>query len=236
MSTPVAEVVDRLVPGSRTRTRLTHLEVLSPVRAAVRRGLAWLDPVLVEAWRARGVESPWTAQAEAAQAARRTARGVDRYGIGEVAGLPDAALTSVLAGRRANGRRGSTVLYLSPTRPWRRTSSRACSRSACRTCARPARRGDSSREQQDWARDHEEYLLTNPDMLRRSMLPPARWSKFFRVLDYVVDEYHHYRGVFGAHVAQIIRRLRRVALLYGSHPTFVVASATVAEPGSPPGA
>jgi len=64
------------------------------------------------------------------------------------------------------------------------------------------------------------------------MLPThSRWSKFFSLLDYVVvDECHHYRGVFGAHVAQILRRLRRVCSLYGASPTFVLASATVAEP------
>jgi DEAD/DEAH box helicase domain-containing protein len=84
----------------------------------------------------------------------------------------------------------------------------------------------------EWTRDHGEYVLTNPDMLHRSLLPAhARWSRFFGSLRYVViDECHHYRGVFGAHVAQILRRLRRVAALYGAHPTFVLASATVAEP------
>ena len=84
----------------------------------------------------------------------------------------------------------------------------------------------------EWTRDHGEYVLTNPDMLHRSLLPGhARWSRFFGSLRYVVvDECHHYRGVFGAHVAQILRRLRRVAALYGAHPTFVLASATVAEP------
>ena len=92
--------------------------------------------------------------------------------------------------------------------------------------------GDSSREQRDWARDHAEYVLTNPDMLHRSLLPSHhRWAAFLRSLRYVViDECHHYRGVFGAHVAHVLRRLRRVCASYGAHPTFVLASATVAEP------
>ena len=92
--------------------------------------------------------------------------------------------------------------------------------------------GDSRPELREWTRDHAEYVLTNPDMLHRSLLPGhARWSRFFGSLHYVViDECHHYRGVFGAHVAQILRRLRRVARCTAPHPTFVLASATVAEP------
>ncbi len=75
-------------------------------------------------------------------------------------------------------------------------------------------------------------MLTNPDMLHRSLLPAHhRWAQLLGSLRYVVvDECHHYRGVFGAHVAQVLRRLRRVCAAYGADPTFVLASATVAEP------
>jgi DEAD/DEAH box helicase domain-containing protein len=92
--------------------------------------------------------------------------------------------------------------------------------------------GDSSREQREWARDHADYVLTNPDMLHHSLLPGhQRWSRFFSLLHYVViDECHHYRGVFGAHVSHVLRRLRRVCAMYGASPTFVLASATVSEP------
>jgi DEAD/DEAH box helicase domain-containing protein len=75
-------------------------------------------------------------------------------------------------------------------------------------------------------------VLTNPDMLHRSLLPAHyHWARFLGSLGYVVvDECHHYRGVFGAHVAQVLRRLRRLCAAYGAYPTFVLASATVAEP------
>src|SRR5207248_39474 len=72
--------------------------------------------------------------------------------------------------------------------------------------------GDSTRAERDWARSHARYLLTTPDMLHRALLPRHnRWSGFFSRLSYVVvDECHGYRGVFGSHVAQVLRRLRRV--------------------------
>lgn len=76
-------------------------------------------------------------------------------------------------------------------------------------------------------------LFTNPDMLHLGIIPFHRkWEVFFRNLKYVVvDEVHSYRGVFGSHVAQVLRRLRRVCDYYGSEPQFIAASATIANPG-----
>lgn len=76
-------------------------------------------------------------------------------------------------------------------------------------------------------------LVTNPDMLHYALLPyHAKWEAFFRGLRHVVvDELHTYRGIFGSHVAQILRRLRRVTALYGSRPQFVFLSATIGNPG-----
>ena len=141
-------------------------------------------------------------------------------------------LTDILAARGPKGQRGATVLYLSPTKALAQDQL-----AMLRALAIPGLRcathdGDSSPEERAWTRDHAEYVLTNPDMLHRSLLPGhEHWSRFFAALRYVVvDECHHYRGVFGAHVAQVLRRLRRVAALHGARPTFVLASATVAEP------
>ena len=75
-------------------------------------------------------------------------------------------------------------------------------------------------------------LLSNPDMLHAGILPyHTRWREFFARLEYVIiDEIHHYRGIFGSHVANVLRRLRRICRFYGSEPQFICSSATIANP------
>ncbi len=195
---------------------------------------AWASPALVEAWTARGVAQPWAHQVAAAEAAHAGRHVVLATGTasGKSLAFQLPALSEVLGSRRGNGRPGSTVLYLSPTKALAQDQLHALSTLGVPGLAACAHDGDSPREQRAWARDHAEYLLTNPDMLHHSLLPGhARWARFFAQLRYVVvDECHHYRGVFGAHVALVLRRLRRVAASYGASPTFVLASATVADP------
>ena len=79
----------------------------------------------------------------------------------------------------------------------------------------------------------DESRLTNPDMLHVGIMPGHQsWASLFKHLNYVViDEAHIYRGVFGSHVACVIRRLRRLCAFYGSHPQFILCTATVANPG-----
>ena len=74
--------------------------------------------------------------------------------------------------------------------------------------------GDTDRTERRWVREHADVVLTNPDFLHWSLLPQhARWDRLLRGLRYVVvDEGHAFRGVFGAHVAAVLRRLRRLAL------------------------
>lgn len=76
-------------------------------------------------------------------------------------------------------------------------------------------------------------VVTNPDMLHTGILPHhTQWVKLFENLRYVViDEIHHYRGIFGSHVANVIRRLKRICQFYGSRPVFICCSATIANPG-----
>ncbi|MCL5257028.1 MAG: DEAD/DEAH box helicase [Chloroflexi bacterium] len=94
--------------------------------------------------------------------------------------------------------------------------------------------GDTPREQRAQIRKNHQIVLTNPDMLHLGILPNnTAWSKFFAQLQYVVvDEAHAYRGVFGSHVADVLRRLRRICNFYGSDPQFILTSATIANPGA----
>jgi DEAD/DEAH box helicase domain-containing protein len=92
--------------------------------------------------------------------------------------------------------------------------------------------GDTPQSHRSQIRKNARIILSNPDMLHTGILPHhTNWSEFFTHLRFVIiDEVHTYRGVFGAHVANVIRRLKRVAAFYGSTPQFTMASATIANP------
>ncbi|WDL98673.1 DEAD/DEAH box helicase [Alicyclobacillus sp. ALC3] len=92
--------------------------------------------------------------------------------------------------------------------------------------------GDTPMHARQKVREAGHIVVTNPDMLHAAILPHhTKWLRLFENLRYiVVDEAHIYRGVFGSHVANVLRRLQRVAAFYGSHPQFILSSATVANP------
>jgi DEAD/DEAH box helicase domain-containing protein len=93
--------------------------------------------------------------------------------------------------------------------------------------------GDTPGDARRAVRTRGDIVVSNPDMLHQGVLPHhTKWAQFFENLRFVViDEMHTYRGVFGSHVANVIRRLRRVCRFYGSDPVFVLSSATIANPG-----
>ena len=94
--------------------------------------------------------------------------------------------------------------------------------------------GDTPQGLRRKIRDGGNIILTNPDMLHQGILPQhARWNRFFTHLRYIViDEVHAYRGVFGSHLSNVMRRLARICAHYGSTPQFICSSATIANPGS----
>jgi DEAD/DEAH box helicase domain-containing protein len=93
--------------------------------------------------------------------------------------------------------------------------------------------GDTPASKRRLARETGQIIITNPDMLHQAILPHhPRWAKLFSSLAYViVDEMHQYRGVFGSHVANVLRRFKRICAFYGTRPRFILASATIANPG-----
>ncbi|MBV9337861.1 MAG: DEAD/DEAH box helicase [Solirubrobacterales bacterium] len=129
--------------------------------------------------------------------------------------------------------RTARALYLYPTKALAQDQARALQSFGLNRQIRPAiYDGDTPRAQRAAIRKRSNLILTNPDMLHVGILPhhPA-WADLFSNLAFVViDEAHVYRGVFGSHVANVLRRLRRAAAIHGSEPRFLLASATIANP------
>jgi len=227
-------LVDRLTMTPGRAERLVHLEVLPARPATYADWPAWAAPDVVAAWRRTGVDRPWLHQRQAADLLHAGTHTVVATGTASGKSLCYLlpALTDITTTRGGRGQRGRTVLYLSPTKALAQDQLSRLHELAVPGLRATTHDGDSPPEQREWTRDHAEYVLTNPDMLHRSLLPAHhRWSRFLGNLGYVVvDECHHYRGVFGSHVAQVLRRLRRICAAYGANPTFLLASATMAEP------
>jgi DEAD/DEAH box helicase domain-containing protein len=214
--------------GTPRAERITHVEHVPPRAGRQADWPAWTAPLLVERLRHAGVERPWEHQVQAAELARGGQSVV--VATGTASGKSLAYLLPVLSALLEDDRAGA--LYLSPTKALATDQLRAV-RSLSLAAVRAATYdGDTPREERDWVRRHGRLVLTNPDMLHVGVLPRhGDWASFLRGLRYVVvDECHTYRGVFGSHVALLLRRLRRVCARYGSSPVFVLASATVSEP------
>ncbi|HET8989030.1 MAG TPA: DEAD/DEAH box helicase, partial [Humibacillus sp.] len=195
--------------------RLVHVHEV-PARSADHGDWpSWVDPTLLGALLGSGIERPWAHQVEVAEAAHAGRHVVVSTGTasGKSLGYLLPILSDLVAGASAPNGRGATALYLSPTRA---LAADQLSRVAGLALpgVRPATYdGDTPSDERRWIRDHANLVLTNPDLIHHSLLPRHdRWSSFLRALRYVViDECHVYKGVFGAHIAAVLRRLRRVA-------------------------
>ena len=243
------ELLDVLLAGGRRADRATHVRHL-PAREGVRADWpAWADADLVRGYRSLGVERPWEHQVDAADAAwsgRHTVLATST-GSGKSLAFWLPALSAVRSGvagafldpgRIESARRRPTVLYLSPTKALAADQLAGLERLLAAAGTRDVRvatcDGDTSRDERRWVREHADVVLTNPDFLHFALLPAhATWSRLVSSLAYVVvDECHAFRGVFGAHVALVLRRLRRLAASYGASPVVVLASATTSDPAA----
>ncbi|MDN5754557.1 MAG: DEAD/DEAH box helicase [Arthrobacter sp.] len=217
---------------------LTHLHVI-PAREAVHGPWPqWAHPEVVEAFERCGVQTPWLHQVQAAHSAHEghhtivatgTASGKSlSYQLPALDAIHRAELDQTVSLRTT----GSVVLYLSPTKALAADQRSALIGLGLPTVKVASYDGDTDPGERRWIRDHANLVLTNPDMLHFGILPNhPGWARFFRRLSYVViDEAHSYRGVFGSHVANLLRRLRRICAHYGADPVFIGASATSADP------
>jgi DEAD/DEAH box helicase domain-containing protein len=221
--------LERLLRSASHRERVTHVEAL-PARPGQPIGWPdWAAPELVAALHGCGITQPWSHQAAAADLAWSGRSVVLATGTasGKSLAYQLPALTSALAHR-------GTTLYLAPTKALANDQLRSITGLGLDEVRCATYDGDTPFEERDWARRHADVVLTNPDMAHHSMLPGhIRWANFFKRLQFVVvDECHGYRGVFGSHVAQVLRRLQRITEHYKSQPVFILASATVADPGT----
>lgn len=228
------QLLDRAVSGSPVgETPLTHVAELPARESRYAPWPDWAHPSVVESLREQGVARLWTHQAQAA-----THAALGRHVVvatGTASGKSLAYQLTILSALAEDQR--ATALYLSPTKALGADQIRAtialCDGADELADVHPNTfDGDTPPEIRQWVRSNSRWVFTNPDMLHLGMLRAhQRWAHFFRRLRYVVvDECHSYRGVFGSHVALVLRRLRRIARRYAADPVFILASATASDP------
>ena len=240
-----AQVLERLRRESAEDDRLVYTHTIPAREQRCEDWPDWVPVAVRDAYCARGVKRPWKHQIEAAQSVWRGSHTVVATGTGSGKSL--AAWLPILSALTANAAQPSTkvsqlhrrptALYVAPTKALAADQLSGLLRVIDGAATRlPVQAGvcdgDASREVKQWARGHADIVISNPDYVHHVMLPGhQRWVRLLRSLQFlIVDEVHSYRGVAGAHMALVLRRLLRVARHYGANPTVIALSATVAQP------
>jgi DEAD/DEAH box helicase domain-containing protein len=219
-------LLDRLRSRSEKGEQLVHLETL-PAREPAAADLV-LGPELSVRLRRLGVDGLWEHQAAGLRAVRagRNVAVATGTASGKSLVYQLATMEKLTADPKA------TALYLFPTKALANDQLRAIRGFALPAIRAAVYDGDTPGPERGWVRRNANLLITNPDMLHYGILPAHdRWATFLKHLSIVaVDEMHILRGIFGSHVANVLRRLRRLAARYGASPRFVTASATIGNP------
>ena len=228
----VQEALGALVARYRTDEVLTAVRHIPAREAQFRAMPPWVRPELAAAYHAKGIEKLYTHQAAAAELAHagKNFVVVTPTASGKTLCYNLPVLNVVLANA------DTRALYLFPTK--------ALAQDQLAELHDLAKRlddcfgvftydGDTPSDARRAIRERGHVILTNPDMLHTGILPHhTKWTRVFENLRYIVlDELHTYRGVFGSHLANVLRRLARIAEFYGSKPQFICCSATIANPG-----
>jgi DEAD/DEAH box helicase domain-containing protein len=207
--------------------RLVHHAVRPPSSAATAKLPDELQPELRSALVRNGVDELYVHQAEAYEAA---AGGPVIVTTGTASGKSLAFNLPVLDRLVADPK--SRALYVYPTKALAQDQARALAALQLSNLRPAIYDGDTPRRERPQIRKRANLILTNPDMLHVGILPnhPAWGDALTNLAAVVIDEAHVYRGVFGSHMGNVLRRLRRIARTYGSDPLFLLASATIANP------
>ncbi|MDD5668131.1 MAG: DEAD/DEAH box helicase, partial [Actinomycetota bacterium] len=222
------EILEEISAGWGEGGRMTHLEVI-PAREAHYVDLPQrLHPRLREALQRLGASRLYPHQARALELVEKGRNVIIATGTASGKSL----CYHLPVYEEILERPSSRALYLFPTKALAQDQLRSLKELQGGEVRSATYDGDTPSDLRGWIRREAQIVLSNPDMLHFGILPNHRlWSGFFSHLRYVVvDEAHVARGIFGSHVAQVLRRLRRIAALYGSHPRFFFTSATIANP------
>jgi DEAD/DEAH box helicase domain-containing protein len=235
------QALDRLAPGlpvDRPDTPDNHVTAVRQLPAVAAQYAAFpeaLDARLVRALAARGIAQLYTHQAEAVSHAigRRNVVVITPTASGKTLCYNAPVLDAILQNS------ASRALYLFPTKALAQDQL-AELQTLCETIDAATGDavgvftydGDTPQDARRTIRSRAHIVLSNPDMVHSGILPHhPRWAKLFENLKFVViDELHAYRGVFGSHLCNVLRRLQRICRHYGSNPTFICSSATIANP------
>jgi len=228
----VEEVLGALAARHRADDVLTSVKHIPAREAQFRPMPGWVRPELAAAYRAKGIERLYSHQAAAAELAR--------------AGKDFVVVTPTASGKTLcyNLPVLNAVLENADTRALYLFPNKALAQDQLAELHDLATRlddsfgvftydGDTPSDARKAIRERGHVVLSNPDMLHTGILPHhTKWTRLFENLRYIVlDELHTYRGVFGSHLANVLRRLVRIARFYGSKPQFICCSATIANPG-----
>src|SRR6058998_408925 len=227
---PLRELLDELLTSLETGPLIAAVRHFEARPAVFAPFPSSLDPRLVESLRSRGVQQLYSHQAQAFEIVSK--------GENLVVVTPTASGKTLCYNlpvlQALVQQPDSRVLYLFPTKALAQDQLAELTELA-KTL--PDMRmftydGDTPQDARRSVRARANLVLTNPDMLHSGILPHhTKWVNLFQNLRYVViDELHAYRGVFGSHLANVLRRLKRICRHYGSSPQFIMASATIANP------